>query len=255
MPLKRIIKSRYKDGIILGADYGQLEFRIVGELSGDTKLIQDVVNGVDIHTQTAKLAFGLPEHIKDASEMNEEQKALRQRAKTKTFEFQYGAMPKTDVDQKIYDAFYRNYNILAGWQERMAAQVAQTQTYTCHVTGKIFKFPNATWANKGSWITKLKNYGTQFLASMVTQAAMRSIWEQIHARDDMCIILQVHDSIVLDVKPHALDEAARIVNDAMLNVSDVFEKYFNYKLKVPMGVDMEYGDSYTLSNTYKLTEE
>lgn len=253
MPLKKMMVSRFARGHILQADYGQLEFRVVGELSGDTGLINDVVKGVDIHTQTSKIAFNMPAEIENKDQMDAEQQALRQRAKTKTFEFQYGAMPKTKIDQQIFDAFYSNYSILAGWQEQMTAKVAQTQEYVCPVTGKIFRFPNATWKNKGAWVTKLKNYGTQFLASMVTQAAMLEIHRRTKDNPNILLILQVHDSIVLDVAEGHLDEAAKIVEESMLNISKVFKKYFNYEFNVPMGVDMEYGISYSGGTPYKGT--
>ena len=241
IPLKDLVCSRFEGGKIVQADFGQLEFRVVGWLSGDSQLIDDVTSGFDIHTHTAKLAFGDKYTNTDDAGKN----SLRQEAKSLTFAFQYGAMPKTKVQQAIYDAFYGKYKVLAAWQESVICDVIRTQEYVCPMTGKVFKFHNASYDTRFSWATKAKNYPVQYLSSMVTQAAMRMLYEKIVDREDMKLILQVHDSIVVDAAPEVIMEAAELLHECMTGCTEVFERYFGNEIKVPLSVDIEMGDTYT----------
>lgn len=54
-PVRKVIKSRWKDGLILEGDFSQLEFRVAGILSGDEQIFKDVLNGKDVHRQTASI--------------------------------------------------------------------------------------------------------------------------------------------------------------------------------------------------------
>lgn len=42
------------------ADYSQIELRILAEFSQEPKLIEAYTSGIDVHTQTASIAFGIP---------------------------------------------------------------------------------------------------------------------------------------------------------------------------------------------------
>lgn len=236
-PIKKLIKSRYDGGEIVCSDYGQLEFRIAGLLSNDTQLIQDVNDGVDIHSHTATVAFG----DKFTTAEGKERKELRQKAKIKTFEFQYGATPKTKTDKAIFDAFYGKYTKLSAWQERTISFVARNQKYVCPFTGVVFAFDGASHGNEHSWATKAKNYPIQFLADAINKAALVGIYQRIKGREDIKLILTVHDSDVLDAAPHAVEEAKQILREEMSGVTKTFEKYFNKALDIPLAVDVSSG--------------
>jgi len=245
-PLKKLVKSRYEKGYIVNRDYGQLEFRVAGILSGDELLIADVASGFDIHSHTAHIAFPGQWVINtDGRELDLEQKAsnkkLRQKAKTKTFEFQYGAFPKNKVDKAIYDAFYGKYKMLSAWQERVEAEVASRQKYVCPFTGVIFDFPGATFANRGSWSTKAKNYPVQFLADAINKCAILGIWRKTKSKENIKLIATVHDSNVVDADSDSLDEAVTITKEAMEGASKIFHEYFGKTLDVPLDTDVSYG--------------
>src|SRR6185295_8917470 len=50
-----------QDGILLAADYSQVELRILAHLSGDERLKEAFQQGRDIHRFTASLIYGMPE--------------------------------------------------------------------------------------------------------------------------------------------------------------------------------------------------
>jgi DNA polymerase I-like protein with 3'-5' exonuclease and polymerase domains len=239
-PIKQLIKSRYEGGHIVCADYGQLEFRVVGLLSNDTQLIKDVNDGIDIHSHTATVAFG----SKFTEAEGKERKEYRQKAKTKTFEFQYGARPKNKIDQAIYDAFYGKYYRISNWQERTCSSIAGTQRYVCPFTGVLFFFEGANHGNEYQWATKAVNYPVQFLADCVNKCALVGIYNRIKGRQDIKLILTVHDSNVLDAAPHAVEEAKQILKEEMEGVSKTFQKYFNKTLDIPLAADVSSGGTW-----------
>lgn len=257
--IKDLIVSRYEDGLILDLDYGQIEFRAVGWLAGDEQLIQDVENDFDIHTHTAKMAYG--KNFLEATTVM--QKGMRQTAKGLTFSFQYGATPKNKTQQAIYDAFYNKYWRVKDWQDRTALEIAQNKEYVCPFTGKVFKFPYANHSNMGSWATKAKNYPVQFLAGAIMQAAMIAVHRELKDIEGADMIIQVHDSLVLDVKLEHVNRVKKIVKDAMENVSDTFYEYFGHRIPVRLDADCDIGLSYyekcrvvtEEADIYKLSED
>jgi DNA polymerase I-like protein with 3'-5' exonuclease and polymerase domains len=239
-PIKKAFSSRFTDGLIVSADFAQLEFRVCGVMANERQLIKDVSENFDIHSHSAKMAFG--DKFEKADD--KERKKLRTAAKSVTFAFQYGAMPKNKTQQAIFDAFYGKYKGIAAWQAEVEVAIINNQRYVCPFTGKIFVFPFATDANRNSWLTKAKNYPVQYLSAVVAQLATLNVYEAIKDRSDMKLLLQVHDSIVLDVKADKLEEAKAILSDKMQNISPVFERYFGHKLDVDFKVDIGYGATY-----------
>lgn len=64
--IKYCFRSRFgDDGVILQADYSQLEVVALAFLSGDKQLRQDIIDKVDIHSVNAAALFGrhLPEFL------------------------------------------------------------------------------------------------------------------------------------------------------------------------------------------------
>ena len=59
------IKYRILRNMIVGADWSQLENRIIAILSGDPKLLEWYAADVDVHCETAKILFDLPDDLQD----------------------------------------------------------------------------------------------------------------------------------------------------------------------------------------------
>jgi DNA polymerase-1 len=69
-------------GLLVGADYSQIELRVMAHLSGDPALIEAFRSGEDVHANTARRIFGVPKGDLDP--------ALRARAKVVNFGVMYG---------------------------------------------------------------------------------------------------------------------------------------------------------------------
>ena len=50
-PVRKCIVSRFEDGVIGEIDYSGVEFRVAGELSKDSQIIDDILTGKDVHKQ------------------------------------------------------------------------------------------------------------------------------------------------------------------------------------------------------------
>lgn len=89
IPVRTEVGKRIREGFIAGegkvlvsADYSQFELRLAAALGGDTALIKDFNDNVDIHTKTASEAFGVP--------IDQVTKAQRRAAKVVNFGILYG---------------------------------------------------------------------------------------------------------------------------------------------------------------------
>ena len=54
-PIRKAVISRFEGGCIIEADFSGLEFRVAGEVSRDPQIIEDILNGKDVHKQTASI--------------------------------------------------------------------------------------------------------------------------------------------------------------------------------------------------------
>lgn len=75
-PLKQMFISRFKNGIIINCDFTSLEVYISALLSNDKGLIQALLDGKDIHKDTASKAWGVPYEDVDP-EMRKSAKAVK----------------------------------------------------------------------------------------------------------------------------------------------------------------------------------
>src|SRR5439155_22048086 len=63
-PLGRAIRRAFvapRERALVGADYSQIELRILAHLSGDPNLIEGFMTGHDVHESTARRVFGVRE--------------------------------------------------------------------------------------------------------------------------------------------------------------------------------------------------
>lgn len=60
-PIKRMFVPSFKDGGLVQADYQALEMRVTALRAQDPTMTQAFLEGKDLHTNTASIAFGIPE--------------------------------------------------------------------------------------------------------------------------------------------------------------------------------------------------
>src|SRR5512139_2325607 len=141
---------------ILQADAKSLEVYCAAYLSQDRLLMQELTDGLDMHSLNQE-AFGLPSRLI---------------AKILIFRILYGgneysfandpdfaAVSKSkDYWAKVIDKFYSKYKGLAQWHNQIIQQVTLTGQLVAP-TGRVYKFEHTT---KGDWpVTQIKNFIVQ----------------------------------------------------------------------------------------------
>lgn len=73
---RRCFVPRSPNGVILEADYDQIELKVIAGLSGDEPLIDAFLNGDDLHKDMARIAFALNSVDEVTKELREDGKTL-----------------------------------------------------------------------------------------------------------------------------------------------------------------------------------
>jgi DNA polymerase-1 len=231
--------------VLLGADYSQIELRILAHLSGDRALIEAFNNDLDIHAAVAAEVFGVP-----LDQVTAEQRGA---AKMVNFGIVYGITPyglarrlgqgesgDGDVDRarQIIDDYKRRYPKIDAFLERCVEQ-AQTRGYVQTILKRRRPIPqiNARNGNVHQLGRRMAiNSVVQGSAADLIKLAMVNIHQAI-AREDrpLKMLLQIHDELVFETPAQGVEEQAAFVRKQMTGAME---------LSVPLKVELAYGRSW-----------
>ena len=236
-PVRKCIVSRFENGQIYESDYSGLEFRTACELSRDAQGIADILEGKDIHRQTASIINQCTP--KDVS------KDMRQSAKAFSFlplfgGTSYGHPPHI---AQYLDGFYGIYEGIYGWHQTLMDGTLKNGTVETP-SGRQYFWPNVTRTKnqRVTNATQILNYGVQgFSADLVQISCIRAfrLFKQHKLKSKL--ILTVHDSIVVDVHPDETEQVKFILTEAMTKVHEEAKKLFNYNMVVPLDIEISGG--------------
>ncbi len=227
------------DGLILSADYSQIELRIMAHLSCDQHLISAFKQGVDIHAATAEKIFGIP-HERVTAEQ-------RRIAKTANFGIMYGISAfglaqrlriSRKEAQKIIDDYFAGFPSILSFIEDTKAAARETG-YVETLFGRRRYIPDINSKNGTLRALAERNavnapiQGTS--ADIIKMAMIEVDRSMTEAGMKSRMVLQIHDELVFDAVPEEIGELKRIVIDRMENV---------VKLSVPLTVECNYGKNW-----------
>jgi len=284
--IRTYFESRFDNGYLMEFDFSQLEVVVLAYLSQDKQLIQDIVDGVDIHRVNAAKMFGISEHLVTDSE--------RKIAKGCTFQLQYGAgaasMAKTwdisvELARKFIDAYYYRYPDVKVWQEDNIASVYKTryispmgektkagnpQAYGELVlpTGRrlVFKEYDNKYTRSYSIAppvptsfspTEIKNYPVQALATGdIVPMILGKLYRVLKSKRGetqraVKMINTVHDSVMFDVVESYRARVYDMVMEVMLNTPAYLKKDFGIDFNVPINADCKCGKNWMEMVDYK----
>jgi DNA polymerase-1 len=234
-----------KGNVLLSADYSQIELRVLAHFSGDKQLIKAFNDGLDIHSFTASLVFGVKE--------KEITKDMRNMAKTVNFGIVYGMSPyglsqglgiEVEKAKEFIDAYFERYPDVRQFMEGLLEE-AREKGYVTTILGRRRYVPevNSQDMRMRQFAERTAiNTPIQGSAADIIKVAMISIQEKI-AKEELFsrMILQVHDELVFDVPKDELKDLYNIVKDRMENV---------IKLKVPVEAHIEVGKNWLEQEKY-----
>jgi DNA polymerase-1 len=209
------------EGMLLSADYSQVELRILAHLSADKALIKAFNKGEDIHTRTAAEIFG--------SSLEDVDSEGRQMAKAVNFGIVYGLSAfglsrqlkitqreaKDFIEQ--YFALYKNVKI---YMEETVEQ-ARSLGYT------------STMMNRRRYLPDLHSKNRQVREAEVAMIQLSNELRRKKLRSKM--ILQVHDELVFECPVGEKSVMEKLVRNKMEGVCE---------LTVPILVDMGWGKNW-----------
>ena len=226
-------------GLILSADYSQIELRIMAHLSCDQHLIGAFKQGIDVHAATAAKIFGIPHE-----EVTADQRRI---AKTANFGIMYGISAfglaqrlriGRKEAQKIIDDYFAGFPSILSFIEDTKAAARETG-YVETIFGRRRYLPDIN--SKNATIRSLAernavNAPIQGTSADIIKLAMIAVDKEISAKGlSSKMVLQIHDELVFDTIPEEVETLKDIVVENMENV---------VKLSVPLTVECNYGDNW-----------
>lgn len=235
-----------KGKVILGADYSQVELRIMAHVSGDENLQKAFKDGLDIHAATAAKIFDIP-----VTDVTKDQRAV---GKTMNFATLYGQGPHAlsqllGVEfakaKEYIDAYFEQFPKVKAWMAK-TIQEGNEKGYVETIWGRRrflpeLKSPNRMLKSAGE--RQAINHPIQGTNADMIKKAIIEI-DKLLDPEKGALILQVHDELLLEVHESDLEAIARLVQAKMESA---------IKLAVPVTVDLKSGPSWGATTPLKLS--
>lgn len=209
----------------LDADYSQIELRLLAHLSGDETMIEAFRNERDIHRTTAARLFGVGEEAVSTD--------MRAAAKTVNFSIVYGisdyglsrdlGIPVKEAHEYI-EGYYAQYPGVRTFMED-AISKAKEDGYVETMFGRRRLIPELSSKNYN-----MRQFGERVAMNTPIQGTAADIMKIAMVRTERAlrasgieaeIILQVHDELLLETSLEDAEEAARILEEAMVQAADL----------------------------------
>ncbi len=237
--IRKAFIPRDEDHILVGADYSQIELRVLAHLSKEEHLIEAFNSGADIHRMTASKVFNIP--------FDEVTSLQRSNAKAVNFGVIYGMSSfglasELNISRKAAEKYINDYFAkYTKVKQFMDDQVAQCKAkgYSVTMSGRKRTIPEIHASN--FMVRQLgerlaMNTPIQGSAADIIKLAMIEVYRAIKRRGlKSRMILQVHDELIIDTLKSELDEVTALLKECMEGVM---------KLEVQLKAEPEIGDNW-----------
>ena len=227
------------EGVIVSADYSQIELRIMAHLSQDGHLVKAFRDGDDVHAATAAKIYGIP-----LSEVTREQ---RGRAKTANFGIMYGIssfglaqrlnMGRKEAKELI-DGYFATFPAIRSFIDDSIG-FARENGYVETLFGRRRYLPDINAKNatvRALAERNAVNAPIQGTAADIIKLAMIRVDKRLEeAGLKSRMVLQIHDELMFDALPEEVPQLKSIVVEVMENV---------LKLSVPLTVECSDGKNW-----------
>ena len=227
---------------LLGADYSQVELRILAHMSGDPGMLSAFERGEDIHARTAAALYGVP--------LAEVTPQMRYLAKTINFGLiygmsDYGLAQRTGLSQeeaaKFIQTYFAQFPAVQAYLEAVKRQ-ARELGYVETLFGRRRYFPELAPGSRVPMGLKRAaermavNMPIQGTAADIIKIAMIRLHRALRERGLRSVmILQVHDELVLEVPERELEAVRPLVRSIMEEAME---------LRAPLRVDIAVGKNW-----------
>ena len=240
--LGRTIRKAFtadKGNILMGADYSQIELRILAHLADDATLIEAFNNGEDIHRITAAKVLGIPENEITIEERN--------RAKAVNFGVIYGMsgfglseeLGITRREAEIYiKEYFKKYHRVKDFLDSLVKE-AKEKGYSLTIFQRKRPIPEITASNymvRQMGERLAMNSPIQGSAADIIKIAMIEVNRRLKSENlKSKLILQVHDELIIEVIKDEKDKVEALLCESMENA---------VSLKVKLDVALNIGENW-----------
>ena len=235
---KAFVPSR-ENGMIVSADYSQIELRIMAHLSCDSHLINAFRNGQDVHAITAAKIFGI-----EPEQVTPDQRRI---AKTANFGIMYGisafglsqrlGIGRPEA-KKIIDDYFEKFPAISSFIEDTLA-AARENGYVETLFGRRRYLPDIN--SKNGTVRSLAertaiNAPIQGTSADIIKLAMINVDRRIRKEGlQSRMVLQIHDELLFDALEEELELLEKIVVEEMESV---------ISLSIPLTVECNHGNNW-----------
>jgi len=224
---------------LVGADYSQIELRILAHLSGDENLIDAFNKGDDIHRNTAARVFNLPYDMVTPLD--------RSRAKAVNFGVIYGMsgfglsenlnITRREAENYIKEYFDKHQAVKAYMDGEVAG--CKENGYTKTLMGRkrfIHEINASNFMTRQLGERLAMNSPIQGTAADIIKLAMIKVYKQLKEEGFKSkLILQVHDELIIETAVDELDAVKKLLVKNMESAMS---------LKVKLESDLNQGENW-----------
>ena len=246
IPIRRALGRELRKGFIakqghlfVGADYSQVELRVMAHLSGDAAFIEAFQSDRDIHRETAAGIFDVAS--------NDVTAGMREKAKTINFATIYGQGPFALAQQlgisyeeatTFIEGYFEQFSGVASYLDEMK-DMARRKGYVETLLGRRRYIPEIRSKNPG-----IRGYGERTAANSPIQGTAADLIKismiRLHDRLQPLaarMLLQVHDELLIEVSETDVKEVGEILREEMEGAIAL-----DIPLKVDLGVGQNWHD-------------
>ena len=237
--VRKMFSAKEENGVLVGADYSQIELRVLAHMADDPQMIEAFVGKEDFHRATAAKVFGVP--------IDEVTGEMRSAAKAVNFGIVYGIgafslAQDIHVSVKEAKAYMESYLARYGKVKEYMAKVVENAKEDGFVT---------TLFGRRRYVPELKsnnhmvrafgervalNAPIQGTAADIIKIAMVRVYRALREKTAHShLILQVHDELIVETVPEEQATVEKILTDEMEHAAN---------LSVPLTVNVSAGKTW-----------
>lgn len=211
--------------VLVGADYSQIELRVLAHMSKDPDLIEAFNAGADIHRSTAARVFGVPEE--DVTPLQ------RSNAKAVNFGVIYGMTgfglsEEIGITRKAAEeyiaAYFKKYTKVKEFMDEQVRLCRENGYVTTlfNRRRRILEIHASNFMARQAAERLAMNSPIQGSAADIMKIAMIHCHEQLAERKlKSKLILQVHDELVIQAKKDEFEAVEALLTDTMEHAADL----------------------------------
>ncbi len=220
--IRSAFTSRFDDGILVSADYSQIELRILAAMANCKNMIDAFNSGEDLHRSTASKIYGIP-----SSEVDSDKRRI---AKAVNFGIVYGMSAwglaeelhiSPNLAQTFINRYFEIYPEIKGYLDEVVEN-AKANGYTTTLFHRKRFMPEINSSNgalREFAKRTAKNAPIQGTAADVIKLAMIKVASRMESLElKSRLIAQVHDELVVDTIKEEEEIVKTILQEEMENI-------------------------------------